>query len=139
MDVFTKVERSHLMSKIRGKDTKPELIVRKYLHSKGLRFRLHSSNLPGKPDIVLKKYNSVVFVNGCFWHGHSGCKYHKIPKTRSEYWKNKIDRNKGKDKLAIRSLVDSGWNVYVIWECKLKKGSVDSTLINLVKNIRSSS
>ena len=100
-DVHTPAVRSYNMSRIRGKDTKPEIIVRKFLHSKGLRFRLHSKELPGKPDVVLRKYYTVIFINGCFWHGHKGCRYFILPKTRSEWWLNKIERNRENDKSTI--------------------------------------
>lgn len=124
------------MSKIRCKDTKPELIVRKFLHSQGIRFRLHKKDLPGKPDIVLKKFNIVIFVHGCFWHGHKDCKYFTIPKTRTDWWKEKISLNQERDKINIRNLVKSGWKVIQIWECKLKSSNSTKTLDNLIKTIK---
>lgn len=103
-DVHSKKTRSYNMSQIKGKNTKPEILVRKHLHSKGFRYRLHDKSLPGKPDIVLKKYKTVIFVNGCFWHGHEGCKYFILPKTRTEWWKDKIFKTKERDKSKIDQL-----------------------------------
>lgn len=97
-DVHNKATRSYNMSRIRGRDTKPEMLVRKYLHASGIRYRLHNKKLPGKPDIVLPKYKTVIFVNGCFWHGHENCKYFVIPKTRTDWWINKINQTKDRDK-----------------------------------------
>ncbi len=108
------------MSRIRSKDSKPEMIVRRFLHRHGFRFRLHVKNLPGKPDLVLKKYKTVIFVHGCFWHGHEGCKYFVVPKTRTEWWLKKIERNKTNDEKNISLLSLQGWNVIQIWECELK-------------------
>lgn len=120
-DVHSKETRSYNMSRIKGKNTKPEILVRKYLFSKGLRYRLHVSDLPGKPDLVLRKYRTVIFVNGCFWHKHEGCKYSTVPKTRTEWWMNKINRTVSNDKLNYQKLKSLGWNVIVIWECYFKK------------------
>jgi DNA mismatch endonuclease (patch repair protein) len=108
------------MSRIKGKDTKPEMLVRKFLHAQGFRFRLHDKKLPGKPDIVLPKYKTVIFVHGCFWHGHEGCKYYVVPKTRTEWWLEKIGRNKGNDKKKNAALRKEGWRVIEVWECDLK-------------------
>ncbi len=119
-DVHTKAQRSYNMSRIRSKNTKPELIVRSWLHKQGYRFRLHDKNLPGKPDIVLKKYKTVIFVHGCFWHGHKGCKYFVVPKTRTKWWLNKINCNIERDRKAARQLKKLGWKVINIWECKVK-------------------
>ncbi|MCE3226993.1 MAG: very short patch repair endonuclease [Bacteroidetes bacterium] len=119
-DVHSKKVRSYNMSRIKGKDTKPEILVRKFLHSKGFRFRLHAKNLPGKPDIVLPKYKTVIFVHGCFWHGHKGCKYFVVPKTRTEWWLNKINTNIANDKKKEKALKLSGWKVVHVWECGLK-------------------
>jgi len=123
------------MSQIQAKDTKPEMIVRKFLHSNGFRYRLHVKDLPGKPDLVLPKYNSVIFVHGCFWHAHEGCKYFKIPKSRTEWWKEKLYGNKERDKKHIQQLRNLGWNVIVIWECELKPDKKEETLLNLVEEI----
>ena len=135
-DVHDKKTRSYNMSRIRGKDTKPEILVRKFLHSKGLRYRLHVKNLPGKPDLVLKKYNTVIFIHGCFWHGHENCKYFKLPKTRTEWWKEKIEKNIERDDKNIFELKDRGWNVIVIWECELKVSKKDETLKKLYFNLK---
>lgn len=132
-DVHDKATRSYNMSRIRSKDTKPEIIVRKFLHSKGLRFRLHPKNLPGKPDIYLKKYNTAIFIHGCFWHGHSHCKYFILPKTRSEWWKAKIERNIDNDNAKAIALKKSGIKVITIWECELKREKLDKTLSRLLK------
>lgn len=107
------------MSGIRGKDTKPELIVRKALFREGFRYRLHDKRLPGKPDLVLPKYNAVIFVHGCFWHGHD-CHLFKWPKTRKDFWRKKIARNKDVDKRNYRKLKEEGWYILTVWECALK-------------------
>jgi DNA mismatch endonuclease (patch repair protein) len=134
-DVFTKKKRSDVMSRIRAKNTKPELLVRHFLFSKGLRYRLHQVNLPGKPDIILKKYCTVIFVNGCFWHGHEGCKSFKMPKSRQHYWVPKIERNIFKYQADKRRLRKLGWKVLTVWECQLKKTKIDRTLSTLVNKI----
>ena len=121
MDIWDKEKRSKVMSNIRSKDTKPEILVRKMLFSKGYRYRLHVKNLPGKPDIVLRKYNAVVFVHGCFWHLHQECRDGTIPKTRTEYWKNKLLGNKERDKKHIENLQNLGWRVLRVWECEVEK------------------
>lgn len=128
MDNHSKEIRSYNMSKIRSTGTKPEEIVCKYLFSKGLRYRKNVKVLPGKPDIVLPKYKTVVFVNGCFWHGHNGCKCFVMPKSNAEYWKNKITKNITRDKATHESLVALDWNVLVVWECELKKDKQEHTL-----------
>lgn len=130
-DVHSKETRSFNMSRIRGKNTKPEMLVRKYLFSKGFRYVLHDKRLPGKPDIVLPKYKTVIFVHGCFWHGHDACKYYVVPKTRTEWWLNKINRNKQNDINAEASIQQLGWNVISIWECSLKGSQLSQTLENL--------
>lgn len=109
------------MSAVKGKNTKPEMIVRKYLFSKGLRFRLHVRSLPGHPDIVLPKYKTVVFINGCFWHGHNGCKYSHLPKSNVKFWENKITANKSRDTANEIKLKQMGWRVIRVWECEIKK------------------
>ncbi|MES2454937.1 MAG: DNA mismatch endonuclease Vsr, partial [Bacteroidota bacterium] len=116
-DVHSKETRSYNMSRIRSKDTKPEMLVRKFLHAQGFRYRLHVKDLPGKPDIVLPKYKTVIFVHGCFWHGHEGCKYYVVPKTRTEWWLDKINSNIAKDDRSMNLLNDKGWKVTNIWEC----------------------
>ncbi len=108
------------MAGIRGKDTKPELLVRRYLHRHGFRYRLHAKKLPGHPDIVLAKYQAAIFVHGCFWHRHPGCKYAYEPKTRQDFWQRKFDRNVERDQEVRQALIDAGWRVMVVWECGLK-------------------
>lgn len=120
------------MSRIKGKDTKPEIVVRKFLFSKGLRYRLYDKKLPGKPDIVLPKYKTVIFVHGCFWHGHENCKYFSIPKTRTEWWTEKIMKNKANDEKNEAALVALGWKVIEVFECELKKDTKESTLNNIL-------
>jgi len=137
-DTMTPEQRSRCMAAIKGKDTKPELIVRKYLFSRGLRFRIQVSELPGKPDIVLPKYKTVIFVNGCFWHGHEGCKYFRLPKSNVKFWEEKIERNVARDKESMQSLLDSGWNVIRVWECELRnKANRKDTLNNIYNSITS--
>lgn len=131
VDVHNPEQRSYNMSRIRNKDTAQELIVRKSLFAKGFRFRLHVKNLPGKPDIVLKKYKTVIFVNGCFWHGHKDCKYFVIPKTRTQWWLDKINKNIENDRNAIALLTHAGWRVIILWECNLKPVHVNKTLAEL--------
>ena len=124
------------MSQIKGKNTKPEILVRKYLFSKGLRFRIHDKRLPGKPDIVLPKYRSVVLIHGCFWHGHEKCKYSSIPKTRTDWWVEKINQTKSNDISIVSSLKNLGWKVFTVWECELKTQNSKSTLEELSKQIK---
>ncbi len=121
MDIWSKEKRSQVMSHIRSKDTKPEMAVRSLLHRMGYRFRLHKRELPGCPDIVIPKYNSVIFVHGCFWHLHEGCRDGTIPKTQHEKWKLKLERNVERDKLHYEELHKMGWKVLVIWECEVEK------------------
>lgn len=135
-DVHEPETRSYNMSQIRGKDTKPEMLVRRFLHSNRFRYRLHLKDLPGKPDLVLPKYNSVVLVHGCFWHVHEGCEYFKIPGTRTEWWKDKLYGNKDRDEANIDQLKDMGWDVIVIWECELKQGSQEKTLTKLIQKLK---
>lgn len=122
------------MSKIRAKNTKPELLVRQFLFSKGFRYRLHQSALPGKPDIVLKKYKTIIFVNGCFWHGHKNCEKSILPTSNIEFWKGKIQANIERDRKSKRSLKKLGWSVLTIWECDIKnKATLSKTMNKLVK------
>ena len=134
-DVHTKATRSYNMSRIRGKDTKPEMVVRRFLFANGYRYRLHDPKLPGKPDIVLPKYKTVIFINGCFWHGHKGCSYFVLPKTRTEWWLQKIKGTMARDKAAEVALNVLGWRVIVIWECQLKKDNQTITLSSLLSAI----
>ena len=121
MDVHSRETRSYNMSQIRNKNTKPEEIVRKYLFSCGLRYRKNDKRLPGHPDIVLPKHKTVVFVNGCFWHVHEGCKYFKGPESNMDFWKNKLTENKRRDVVKIQALKELGWKVIIVWECELKR------------------
>lgn len=134
-DVHTPEQRSYNMSRIRCKNTKPEELVRKFLLSQGFRYRKNDARLPGKPDIVLPKYKTVIFVNGCFWHGHEGCRYFVWPKNNAEFWKEKITGNIQRDKHNHQLLANQGWRVIEIWECQLKRSVVDNTLQNLVLQI----
>lgn len=136
-DVHTPEQRSRNMSAIRSKNTKPEEIVRKYLFSQGFRYRKNDPRLPGKPDIVLPKYKTVVFVNGCFWHAHEDCKYFVWPKNNSEFWKEKISGNVERDNRNNAELENNGWHVITIWECELKPPKRQDTLDHLVEVIRS--
>ena len=119
-DVFTKQQRSAVMRSVKGADTQPELRVRRYLHALGFRYSLHAKDLPGKPDIVLVRWGTVVFVHGCFWHGHPGCPRSALPTTRREYWREKIARNRKRDARNARALRSAGWRVLTIWECRIR-------------------
>ncbi|WP_090699177.1 very short patch repair endonuclease [Nitrosomonas aestuarii] len=120
-DILSKEKRSWNMSLIKGKDTKPEIILRSMLHRSGFRFRLHDKKLPGKPDIVLPRYNTVIFINGCFWHRHENCKYAYTPKSRQDFWNKKFQATLLRDTKKEKQLKDAGWNVVTIWECEIKK------------------
>ncbi len=135
-DVHSKAVRSYNMSRIRGKDTKPELLVRRFLFANGLRYRLYDKKLSGKPDIILKKFKTVIFVNGCFWHGHDNCKYFVVPKTRTEFWLDKIEGNKKRDEENVAFLKNNGWNIIIVYECQLKKEKREVTLNNILQNIQ---
>ena len=130
-DVHTPEIRSYNMSKIRGKDTKPEEILRKALFSAGFRYRKNDKRLPGKPDLVLPKYRTVIFVNGCFWHKHDGCRYFKWPANNTDFWKTKIEGNVERDKNTYTELERRGWNVMVVWECQLKPKERDNTILEI--------
>ena len=134
-DVHTPEQRSYNMSRIHSKNTKPEELVRKFLFSQGFRYRKNDAKLPGKPDIVLPKYKAVIFVNGCFWHGHEGCRYFVWPKNNAEFWKEKITGNIQRDKHNHQLLANQGWRVIEIWECQLKRSVADNPLQNLVLQI----
>lgn len=127
-DVHSKEIRSYNMSRIKGKNTKPEMLVRQFLYANGFRYRLHVKDMPGKPDIVLPKYKTIIFIQGCFWHGHDQCRYYVVPKTNTEWWLKKINGNKTKDKLNIDKLKQIGWKVIEIWECELKPKFIGTTL-----------
>ncbi|MBU4209356.1 MAG: DNA mismatch endonuclease Vsr [Proteobacteria bacterium] len=137
-DIYSKSKRSSIMSKISGKETKPEVLVRKYLFSKGFRYRKNVTTLPGNPDIVLPKYKAAIFVHGCFWHGHSGCSKSKPPTTRTEFWQKKIGRTIERDKEKIDELSTLGWRVAVVWECGLKNNVlIESAITELEKWLKS--
>lgn len=135
-DVHTPQQRSYNMSRIRGKNTKPEELVRKYLFSQGFRYRKNDARLPGKPDIVLPKYKTVVFVNGCFWHAHKGCKYFVWPKNNADFWKKKIESNVTRDIKNHQQLKDLGWKVLIIWECELKRDCRAETFERIADLVR---
>lgn len=139
VDVVDPATRSRMMSGIRGKDTKPELLVRKCLYARGLRFRLHVKDLPGKPDIVFTKYRAVVFVHGCFWHHHAGCKYATMPSSRVDFWANKFSDNVARDQHQSAALEGLGWRVFVIWECELQGSTkrLESLYSEIIKGINS--
>lgn len=135
-DVHSEFIRSYNMSQIRSKDTKPELIIRKFLFKNGYRFRLHDKKMPGKPDLVLKKISAVIFVHGCFWHGHKGCKYFVVPKTRTDWWLEKINRNKDNDKNNKKNIKKLSWKIITIWECEIKPSKREKTLLKLLKTLQ---
>lgn len=139
-DVKTKKERSYNMSQIRSTETKPEQLLRSSLHKAGFRFRKNLKHLPGKPDIVLPKYKAIIFVHGCFWHGHIGCKKAKLPATRTEFWTNKISDNIARDQKNIELLQQQGWRIAIIWECYLKNKHIrDQTSDNVITWLKSDS
>lgn len=135
MDVHNKEIRSYNMSRIKGKKTKPEEVVAKYLFANGFRYRRNVKGLPGTPDIVLKKYRIVIFVNGCFWHCHEGCKWFVLPETNAEFWKKKFDCNRERDKHNYKKLQDDGWNVIIVWECEIRHSDRKMRLETLVEEI----
>lgn len=136
MDVHDTKTRSYNMSRIKGKRTKPEDLMAKYLFAQGYRYRRNVKSLPGTPDIVLKKYRTVIFINGCFWHMHEGCKYFVWPENNAEFWKEKLLANKRRDEEKIKQLTSNGWKVLVIWECQLKSAARDATLAMLSSTIK---
>lgn len=133
VDIMTPKQRSSCMSKVRGRDTIPEVYLRKVLWAAGFRYRLESK-LPGKPDIVLKKYKAVIFVNGCFWHSHAGCPKSTLPTSREEFWTNKITSNVVRDKKNIAELMRRGWRVAVVWECSIKNRKTQKTTIDTLSS-----
>ena len=135
-DVLTPKQRSYNMSQIHGKDTKPEELVRKFLFSQGFRYRKNDARLPGKPDIVLPKYKTVIFVNGCFWHKHEGCKYFVWPKNNAKFWKEKITGNVIRDKENYKRLCAQWWRIITIWECELRPRNRESTLNRVLSELR---
>lgn len=132
MDKMTKEQRHKCMASIKGKNTKPELVVRNYLFSRGFRYRINHPRLPGHPDIVLRKYRTVIFINGCFWHGHEGHECFRPPKSNIEFWTSKIQRNKERDRAEQQQLAKMGWHSITIWECQLKPKRREKTLQSLV-------
>ena len=135
MDIVDTVTRSRMMAGIKGRNTRPEMIVRRFLHANGYRFRLHRRDLPGSPDIVLPRFRTCIFVHGCFWHRHAGCRYATTPKTRPEFWQTKFERNVDRDVRARAALVADGWTVVTIWECELKSPII--TLGHVLQLLRS--
>ena len=127
-DVLTPQQRHRCMSHIRSKATKPEMEVRRWLWSHGYRYRLNVKSVPGKPDIVMRKYRTAIFVNGCFWHGHDGCKQFVLPKTNTEFWQNKIKYNRARDQKNYETLINAGWQVIVLWQCKFTKQKLETTM-----------
>ena len=137
-DIFTSAKRSEIMSKISGKETKPEVLVRKYLFANGFRFRKNVKALPGKPDIVLPKYKTIILIHGCFWHNHNGCKKAKLPQTRKEFWSLKIENNVQRDAHNKKILEAHNWNIITIWECELKNKELrEKKLLYLKKHLLS--
>lgn len=125
-------KRSALMARIRAQDTRPEMFVRRLLHRHGYRFRLHAKNLPGRPDIVFRGRKKAIFVHGCFWHRHKGCKRATMPKTRTDYWKSKFEANRKRDAVSMSALEDMGWHVMIVWECETSAENQDELLERLV-------
>lgn len=134
MDIWSREKRSEVMSRIRNKGTKPEVTLRKALFARGFRYRVNVKTLPGEPDIVLPRYKTVIFVHGCFWHGHPGCKYAYTPKSNTEFWINKISGNKERDAIVKRELEESGWKVIIVWECEIRHGKNFADLTNSLCN-----
>lgn len=135
-DVLTPEQRHKNMAAIHSASTKPELMLRKALWHLGFRYRVNAQDLPGKPDIVLPKYRTVVFVHGCFWHGHKDCKYYTVPKTNTDFWKAKVARNQERDQEEWRQLEAKGWSVIIVWECQLKKAALEDTITRVEAEIR---
>lgn len=136
MDLWSKAKRTEVMSKIRSKDTKPELMLRKLLFVKGYRYRTHNKELPGKPDLVLRKYRTVIFVHGCFWHYHQDCREGRIPDTNTTFWKTKLSKNVARDKRHKEALIASGWRVITVWECEIENQAeyIIKTIEEILKN-----
>lgn len=134
-DIVDSSTRSRMMAGIKSKNTKPELLIRSLLHKRGFRFRLHVKDLPGKPDIVLPKYNAVIFVHGCFWHGHKNCHFFKLPGTRTEFWQEKILKNQVNDAKSIEILLTNNWRVCIVWECSIRGAKKDlNKVINSISD-----
>lgn len=131
-DIVDKQTRSRMMAGIKGKNTKPELVLRRALHARGFRYRLHSKNVPGRPDLVFPKHHAIVFVHGCFWHRHEGCRYTTTPSTRPEFWQAKFDANVIRDAAIRGQLIETGWRVSTVWECSLRKTDQLATTVELL-------
>ena len=136
--MITEQQRHYIMSRIRGKATKPELLVRSWLWKHGYRYRLNVNSVPGRPDIVLRKYRTAIFVNGCFWHGHEDCGKYAVPKSNTEFWLAKVTRNRERDQRNYKDLHDAGWQVIVVWECQLKKNHIENTMRGIEHSLCSS-
>ena len=134
-DTLTPTQRHDCMSRVHSKNTKPEILVRKWLWQHGFRYRLNVKDIPGRPDIVMRKYKTLIFVNGCFWHGHDGCDKFVMPKSNVEFWQSKISRNRERDLKNYKTLQESGWNVIVVWECGLKSSSFEETMAKVISKI----
>lgn len=131
-DIVDKQTRSRMMAGIKGKNTKPELVLRRALHARGFRYRLHSKTVPGRPDLVFPKHHAIVFVHGCFWHRHEGCRYTTTPSTRPEFWQAKFDANVARDRSVHDQLLDAGWRVATVWECALRRPAETALAVNLL-------
>jgi DNA mismatch endonuclease (patch repair protein) len=136
-DVVDKETRSRMMAGIRGKDTQPERVLRSALHRRGLRYRLHFRGLPGRPDIVFPKFRAVIFVHGCFWHRHEGCRYATTPASNAAFWKTKFDSNVSRDQRNIEALLKAGWRVAIVWECELRSSSLPGIAEQLTRWLKS--
>jgi len=135
-DIFSKKKRSEIMGLVKGKNTKAELLIRKFLHANGYRFRLHVKELPGKPDIVLPKYKTVIMVHGCFWHQHQNCTKSSLPKTNATWWKEKLLKNITVDEKAERALIKQGWKVLTVWQCELNVKTIEQTFRKLLNQLQ---
>ena len=139
VDIVDKETRSRMMAAIRGNNTKPEMALRKALHARGFRYRLHGKGINGKPDLVLRKFNIVIFVHGCFWHQHSGCRYSSIPSSNRDFWLNKLNSNVAREQAVVKELLESGWRIATVWECSLKtQNDVDISVEKLAEWLKSS-
>ena len=139
VDTIDKETRSRMMAAIRGKNTKPEMVLRKALHARGFRYRLHGKGIFGKPDLVFRKFKAVVFVHGCFWHRHSGCRYSHIPSSNRDFWQNKLNRNVARDQAVVHKLLETEWRIATVWECSLKtQNDVDISVEKLTEWLKSS-
>lgn len=139
MDIWDKKKRSEVMANVRSKNTKPEMKLRKALFARGYRYRVNDKRYPGKPDIVLPKYKTVIFVNGCFWHGHEECGGHRIPKSNTEFWANKIRKNRTRDRVVKEQLHLAGWRVITVWECELRKDRFAQTEAKVIQFLEDNS